>query len=130
MGKKTDKGPMKYIRYILLAVIMVLAVTIAFANRETVSLALWPEGVTSFLGFGYTMAAPLFLIVGGAFGLGLVLGLAWEWLRERSQRVEARQNRRELDRLRAEHGVQPKPETSNPAREQVMAILDEADGAA
>lgn len=121
---------MKYIRYAILALIILLCVTIALANRGPVSLALWPDTVTAFLGFGYTLTLPLFVVVGGAAGLGLMLGLAWEWLRERGIRAEAKANRRELERLRNEHGVKPVSAPTNSARDDVLAIMDEADSAA
>ncbi|GAB1380933.1 lipopolysaccharide assembly protein LapA domain-containing protein [Pararhodobacter aggregans] len=118
---------MKYLRYALLAVVLVLCVTVALANREPVTLALWPDTVTAFLGFGYAVTLPLFAIVGLAAGLGLLLGLVWEWLRERGQRVEAKKNRRELDRLRADTNPAPAPAAANTAapRDRVLAILDD-----
>ena len=60
---------MKYLRYALLAIVLLLCVTVALANHDPVTLALWPDTVTAFVGFGYTITLPLFLIVGGAAGL-------------------------------------------------------------
>ena len=51
---------MKYIRYALLALVLLLCVTLALANRAPVTLALWPDTVTAFLGFGYSVTLPLF----------------------------------------------------------------------
>ncbi|MCA2009930.1 LapA family protein [Cereibacter sphaeroides] len=128
---------MKYLRYALLAVVLMLCVTVALANREPVTLALWPDTVTAFLGFGYALTLPLFVIIGLAVGFGLVLGLVWEWLRERSIRVEAKQNRRELDRIRADQPSTAAPTPTAPAtqagrnaaaREQVLAILESKEG--
>ena len=116
---------MKYLRYVLLADVLVLCVTVALANREPVTLALWPDTVTAFVGFGYALTLPLFAIVGLAAGLGLVFGLVWEWLRERGQRVEARRNRRELDRMRADTSNPPATAPANASRDRVLAILDE-----
>jgi Protein of unknown function (DUF1049). len=117
---------MKYLRYALLALVLVLCVTVALANREPVTLALWPDTVTAFVGFGYALTLPLFAIVGLAAGLGLVLGLVWEWLRERGQRVEAKRNRRELDRMRADTNTAPVASAGNTApRDRVLAILDD-----
>ena len=125
---------MKYLRYALLALVLLLCVTVALANREPVTLALWPDTVTAFLGFGYAVTLPLFVIVGLAAGLGLVLGLVWEWLRERSLRVEAKQNRRELDRIRADQPAAATPPAPTAqaarnaaAREEVLAILESKD---
>lgn len=118
---------MKYLRYALLAVVLLICVTVALANRAPVTLALWPDSVSAFLGFGYSLTLPLFVIVTGALGLGLVLGLVWEWLRERGQRAEAKQVKRELASVRATAAAPAAPGgavASNP-RDQVLAILDD-----
>ncbi|GAB4268838.1 MAG: LapA family protein [Pararhodobacter sp.] len=119
---------MKYLRYALLAVAFLLCVTVALANRAPVTLALWPDTVTAFLGFGYAVTLPLFAIVGGAVGLGLVFGLVWEWLREHAQRAEAAKMRRELEQMRRAHPETAARGATQPPRDKVLAILDEADG--
>lgn len=117
---------MKLVRYALLAVVLALCVTVAMANRDPVTLALWPDTVSAFLGFGYSLTLPLFVMVGGAVGLGLLMGLVWEWLRERGLRSEAAKARRELDRLRAGLApAQPAPGVANAPRDQVLAILSD-----
>lgn len=118
---------MKYLRYALLAVVLLICVTLALANRGAVSLALWPETVSAFVGFGYSVTLPLFAVIGIAAGLGLVFGLVWEWLRERGQRAEARRNRRELDRMRADQNPAAPAASGNAPRDRVLAILDEKD---
>lgn len=120
---------MKYLRYAFLAVVLLVCVTLALANRAPVTLALWPDTVTAFLGFGYSMTLPLFVIVGGAAGIGLVLGLVWEWLREHGNRKEVTKLRRENSQLRAEVPNVPAPDAprSKP-RDQVLAILEDSDG--
>jgi len=118
---------MTYIRYALLAIVLVMAVTVALANRAPVTLALWPDTVAAFLGVGYALTLPLFVVVCGAVGLGLVLGLVWEWLRERGYRAEAARMRRELERLRAAQGApaEAPPASARPRRDDVLAILDD-----
>ncbi|MCB1407787.1 MAG: LapA family protein [Rhodobacteraceae bacterium] len=119
---------MKYIRYAFLAVVLLLCVMLALANRAPVSLALWPDTMTAFLGFGYSVSLPLFVIVGAAVGLGLVLGLIWEWLREHGQRAETAHLRREVQQLRSGGAVQPAPaQTASKPKDQVLAILDGAE---
>jgi len=119
---------MTYIRYALLAIVLVVAVTVALANRAPVTLALWPDTVTAFLGYGYALTLPLFVVVGGAAGFGLVLGLVWEWLRERGYRAEAARARRELEQLRAAQGApsEAPAAVARPRRDDVLAILDES----
>ncbi|WP_333830714.1 lipopolysaccharide assembly protein LapA domain-containing protein [Pararhodobacter sp.] len=116
---------MTYLRYAFLAIIVAIAVTVALANRAPVTLSLWPESVASVVGASYTLTLPLFLVVGAAVGLGLVLGLVWEWLRERGQRVEAARARRELERLRMAQGVPQDAPAVQPRRDEVLAILEE-----
>lgn len=119
---------MKFVRYALLALVLALCVTVAMANRDPVTLALWPDTMTAFLGFGYALTLPLFVMVGGAVGLGLVLGLVWEWLRERGQRAEGAKARRELDRVRSGQApAQPAVGPANAPRDQVLAILNDRD---
>ena len=119
---------MKYLRYTLLGVVLILCVTVALANRAPVTLALWPDTMTAFLGFGYALTLPLFAIVGGAVGLGLMLGLVWEWLRERALRVEGKKAQRELTRVRSgQPPAVPSPGTGSQPRDQVLAILDDKD---
>lgn len=116
---------MRYIRYAFLVLILAAAVTVALANRAPVTLALWPDTVSAFVGTGYSVTLPLFVVIGLAVGLGLVLGLVWEWLREHAIRAEAARTRRELDRLRAAQGVAPDAPAIRPERDEVLAILEE-----
>jgi uncharacterized integral membrane protein len=114
-----------YVRYALLAVLMALAVTVALANRAPVTLALWPDSVTAILGFGYAVTLPLFVVVVGAVGLGLLLGFVWEWLRERGIRGEAARARRELETLRArEAGNAPTAPARTAQQDEILALVD------
>jgi hypothetical protein len=118
---------MKALRYALLALVLALCVTIALANRAPVTVALWPDTVSAFAGFGLSVTLPLFVLIGAAVGLGLVLGLVWEWLRERGLRVEGARARRDLERLRAGQATAAPGTAGHPPRDQVLAILDGKD---
>jgi uncharacterized integral membrane protein len=115
---------MTYLRYALLALVLILAVTVALANRAPVTLALWPDSVTAILGFGYAVTLPLFVVVVGAVGLGLLLGFVWEWLRERGIRVEAARARRELDSLRARDAATAAPTRPAGPQDEILALVD------
>lgn len=116
---------MTYLRYALLAMLMALAVTVALANRAPVTLALWPDSVTAILGFGYAVTLPLFVVVVGAVGLGLLLGFVWEWLRERGIRAEAARARRELETLRAREAGNAPAAPARPApQDEILALVD------
>lgn len=110
---------MTYLRYTLLGLLMLLAVTVALANRAPVTLALWPDSVTALLGFGYAITLPLFVVVVGAVGFGLLIGFIWEWLRERGIRAEAARARRELDQVRA-----ASPTAAPAPQDEILALVD------
>jgi len=112
---------MTYIRYALLGVVLLLAVTVALANRGAVTLALWPAGVSSILGFGVAVTLPLFVVVILTFGLGLLVGLGWEWLRERGIRAEAARLRREL--ATARQTAVPASARTAP-RDEILALVE------
>lgn len=115
---------MVYLRYTLLALALLLAVTVALANRAPVTLALWPDSVTAILGFGHAITLPLFVVVVGSVGLGLLLGFVWEWLRERGIRAEAARARRELDALRARETVNPPAGRPAGPQDEILALVD------
>ena len=130
---------MTYIRYALLGIMVLLAVTVALANYQSVTLALWPDTITAFVGFGFSVTLPLFIIVGLAVGLGLVLGLIWEWVRERRFRAEVARLRQALAQAQAQNQARnqagqqvadtaPAAQTGRgrqAPQEDVLAILEE-----
>ena len=93
---------MRYIRYGFLAALAVVLITVALANRGTVTLNLLPDGLSGFLGFSWTVSLPLFVVIFGGIVAGILIGFFWEWLREYRQRSEAAAARRERDRLARE----------------------------
>lgn len=115
---------MTYLRYTLLAVAMILAVTVALANRAPVTLALWPDSVTAILGFGHAITLPLFVVVVGSVGLGLLMGFVWEWLRERGIRAEAARAKRELEALRVRETASAPPVRPGGPQDEILALVD------
>lgn len=95
-------------------------VVLGLANREMVELKLLPDAIEARVGALPDLELPLFLVILGSVGLGLVLGLIWEWIREIPERAEARRTARELERLRAEVAR----EKGTQARTDVLAGLD------
>jgi lipopolysaccharide assembly protein A len=91
-----------YLRYGFAAVIAVIFVTVAVANRAFVEIKLLPDALAALLGFNFSLALPVFLLLGLAIVLGLVLGFVWEWFREHGYRAEAAKLRRETASMRAE----------------------------
>jgi uncharacterized integral membrane protein len=112
---------MRLIKYILLAVILIVLVAVALANREVMTLRLLPQELARLVGLEMNVALPVFLVLLGTFLLGLLFGFVWEWLREHKHRATAKIERRERERLEKEvRKVAPPAETGD----DVLAILD------
>lgn len=103
--------------WLLVAVVLVV---LGLANRGMVELKLLPDALEARVGALPDLDLPLFLVILGSVGLGLVLGLIWEWIREIPERAEGRRTARELERLRAEVAR----EKGTQARSDVLAGLD------
>ncbi|RMF39348.1 MAG: DUF1049 domain-containing protein [Alphaproteobacteria bacterium] len=111
---------MRYVRYLLLAVILVFVVLLALANRGFVTLRLMPDALGGL--FQRSVEMPLFLVILLALLLGVALGYVLEWGREMRQRREAAQARRriqelerELAELRSQRGE---------VKDEVLALLE------
>ena len=88
----------RIIKYGVLALIALVLLIVALANRQMVTLQLLPDDLAAFVGFQHGISIPLFLVVLGGVALGLLIGFFWEWMREYRYRAEARRARRELER--------------------------------
>jgi putative membrane protein len=115
---------MRYIKYALLAAIAVVLVCVSLANRETVQLELLPTDLAALARMDYSINLPLFVVIFGGVGVGLLIGFLWEWIREHKQRVEAAAQRREMDRMRRE--IKRLKADKHEGKDDVLAILDEA----
>lgn len=96
-------------------------VTLGLANRDLVRLRVVPESLGEAIGLSPVVDLPLFMVVFLGFGLGILLGLVWEWIREIPERAEARATARELARLRAEVA---RLGGRTAERDEVAALLD------
>lgn len=115
---------MRYIRYAFLAVLAIVLISMALANRGPVTLRLMPEDLAALLGFNFVLTLPLFLVVFGGIAAGLVIGFVWEWMREYRHRREASERGRELRRMERE--VKRLKQQKHEGKDDVLAILDEA----
>ncbi len=115
---------MRYIKYVLLAVIAVVLVCVSLANREMVALELLPVDLADLTGMNYAISLPLFVVIFGGVGVGLLIGFLWEWIREHKQRAEAAAQRREMDRMRRE--IKRLKADKHEGKDDVLALLDEA----
>jgi len=106
---------MKFLRYLVLAVIALVIITLAFANREVVTLNLLPEDIETLVGMNLKIELPMFLIGFGGIAMGVVVGFIWEWMREHKYRAAAASHRRQVREL--ERKV-------TPAQDDVIALLE------
>ena len=113
---------MRILRYVLIAALTVLLLTVALANRAVVPVRLLPEDVGALLGVNWQMELPLFLVLFGGVVAGLVIGFTWEWLREHKHRRTASEKKREVARLERELAVM-KDSASVPG-DEVLALIE------
>ncbi|CAM3077258.1 lipopolysaccharide assembly protein LapA domain-containing protein [Paracoccus nototheniae] len=114
---------MRFIRLIFVALLALVLVGVALANRGAVTLSAFPANFGQFLGGTWSVTLPLFLVIFVAFALGMLAGLVWEWLREAHIRREAKLRGAEVARLEGEVGHLRVRHAA--PRDEVLAILDE-----
>ncbi len=114
---------MRYLRYAFLALLVVLLVGLALANRTPVTLRALPPEMAGFLGFTWQITLPLFLVIFLGIAAGVLIGFVWEWFREHKHRVQARAERRERERLEREVDRMRTGPTSE--RDEVLALLEQ-----
>lgn len=115
---------MRYIRYAVLAIIAIVMITVALANRTPVSLSVMPQGLADLLRTPdavNTVTLPLFVVIFGGIIAGILLGFVWEWLREHKHRAEASRAKRENLRLSKEMA---RLKTDTGEDDDVLALLD------
>nr|WP_196222731.1 LapA family protein [Pseudooceanicola algae] len=113
---------MKYIRYGLEAVIALVLISIAVANRDLVTIQLLPEGLAEIAHINPSVTLPLFLIILAGILVGLLIGFVWEWRREHKHRVAARKKDREAHQLKRE--VTKLKGEKVKGQDDVLALLD------
>jgi uncharacterized integral membrane protein len=113
---------MRFIRLLFIALLAIILVGIALANRQLVTLQAFPANFDQYLGGQWTVALPLFLVIFLAFAAGMLAGLIWEYLREAHIRREARSRSVQVARLETEVGSLRNAHAA--PRDEVLAILD------
>ena len=113
---------MRFIRLLFVALLAVILIAIALANRGAVTVRAFPAGFEQYLGFDWQINLPLFLVIFLAIVFGIVVGFIWEWLREAHIRSEASRRTAEVARLEREVGALR--DQHKAPRDEVLAILD------
>ncbi len=114
---------MRFVRYLYLALVSVLLVFIALANRDLVVLRLVPKELEHFSPIPVALPLPLFGVMLGGILIGLSLGIFREWVRERKIRATAARQARELRRLERE--LKQLKGAQHAGKNDVLALLDE-----
>jgi len=120
---------MRYIKYLFLALLAICLLTIAFANRNIVTLTLLPGEMGAFAGFNESVSLPLYVVIFGGIGVGLLIGFFWEWLRETKHRNEASRQRTEARRLKREVEVMKSQKAVDDGKDEILALLEDGSGA-
>ena len=112
----------RLLRYLFLAVLALVLIALALANRDAVALRVLPPEAGDFLGFSWTVQLPLFLVIFAGILLGLLIGFVWEWLREHKIRSTATRATRKATRLEGE--VERLRERAQGPKDEVLALLE------
>lgn len=118
---------LRYLKYLVLLVLALGLLTLSLANRDSVTLRLFPEDLAAFLGYNQSVELPKFLVILAGVAVGLLIGFIWEWLREHRHRAEAARARAEATRLEAQLGRSAK--RGRGEADDVLALLDRPGGA-
>lgn len=111
---------MRYIRYSFYAVLMLVLVMLALANREIVTLAVLPEQLSTL--FPASIQLPMFVVILLSMLAGLLIGYVLEYFREHKQRREAAVKKREVESLAREVDTLKKQAGSE--EDDVLALLN------
>lgn len=112
---------MHYIKFAFLALIGLVLLMVALANRGMVTLRLLPQEMADLLGFNASIDLPLFIIILGFVLVGLTVGFFWEWAREHKHRSAASSRRRKAEKLERENA---RLRRSTGPQDEVLALLE------
>ena len=73
---------LRYLRYLLIAVLLLVLLTMAIANRTVVPVRFLPEDVGALFGVTWQMELPLFLVSLGGVVMGVLIWVLAKFLRQ------------------------------------------------
>ncbi len=111
---------MRYLRYSFYAVLMLVLVLLALANREMVTLAVLPEQLAKF--FPVSVQLPMYVVLMLAMLFGLMVGYILEYFREHKIRREVSAKKREVASLTQE--VDTLKRAAGKEEDDVLALLN------
>ncbi len=112
-------------KYLFLAVLAVILITLALANRDLVELQLLPQALTQLIGVQQRVILPLYLVIFMGIAFGIFVGFVWEWLREWKYRRAAENRRREANRLSRENAKLRAEQVRSAGDEEIIALIDQ-----
>jgi uncharacterized integral membrane protein len=114
---------LRFLKLLFLAGTGLVLLTLALANRASVSVRLLPEDLGGLTGLTHAWEVPLFLIILGSVALGVLIGFVWEWFREMRIRGDAKSKSREVARLERELAA---VKGAQGPQDDVLALLENA----
>ena len=112
----------RILRYLFLAALAVILVTVALANREQVTVLAIPANLAEYAGVQWSLTLPLYIVIFAGIIAGILIGFLWEWLREHRYRSEAGTKAAEARRLQRELAAMR--DAKGEVQDDVLAILD------
>lgn len=112
----------RFLRLVVIGLFGLVLLAVASANRAPVTLRLLPPDFEPFLGGGWLIDLPLFVVIFAGILLGIGLGFVLEWLRASAVRSAASQHRRQVGRLERE--VSRLKDTKGDKPDDIMALLE------
>ena len=113
---------MRFVKYLVLALIALALVVIGFANRAPITLTLFPENLVPFTKFNAAITLEIYQVVFVSIALGLLLGFIWEWAREHKHRAAVVRERREKSKLATE--VKKLKADKPEGKDEILALVD------
>ncbi len=114
----------RYFRYVLFALLAVILITLALANRAPVEVHLMTQDLSALFGVNWAVQVPMFLVIFASIILGLLIGFIWEWLRASKHRKVAGAKTRQVSKLERELAAMQ--DAHNLPKDDVLAILDKS----
>ncbi len=112
---------MRLIRLLVLAIIAIVLLVVAMANRDPLTIRMLPDELARLVGVNWEVTLPAFAVLLGAIVVGVALGFVWEWVREHKHRATAATEGKERRRLEREV---KKVAPSEDKGDDVLALLE------
>ena len=93
---------MKYLKFIIWILVGFILILFALSNNQTVEIRVLPDSFGGSSGLEANYSLPLFVILYAILMLGLILGIFFEFLRERKHRVNLKQAHKDIKLLQSE----------------------------